>query len=248
MATLKNLPSFQSILADYKMSAEAKRTLQDLSLVLLVAPTSSGRNTIINQLIKTGDYYFVVSDTTRKPRTNNNVTEQDGVTYWFRSEEAVLGDLEKGLFLEAAIIHDQQVSGISIRELQKAKSSGKVAITDIEIAGVDSVVKAKDDTTIIFIVPPNFELWHERLEERGKMNEDELRRRMRSACSEFRHALANESEYFFVVNDKLDDTVEHIHQIVFSQQKNPVYQNTAKQIIEHLLVDTEKFLSGSSSK
>lgn len=243
MATLQYLDSFQSILSDYQVSPSAKQTLQGLHLVLLVAPTSSGRNTIINQLTDTGDYYYVVSDTTRKPRVNNNVSEQDGVEYWFRSEADVLQDLKKGLFLEAAIIHDQQVSGISIRELEKAQVSDKVAITDIEIVGVDSVLATKPDTTIIFIVPPNFEQWHARLEERGKMNQAELRRRMQSASSEFRHALTHESQYYFVINDRLDDAVEHIHQIVFEHQKDPNYQEAAKQLIEQLLVDTEKFLA-----
>src|SRR5947209_4084329 len=120
MNELVHKAEFHTLLADYKLSKASLLTLSQTKLVLLVAPTSSGRNTIIRELLKTGDYYFIVSDTTRKPRVNDGIPERDGVEYWFRSEEEVLEDIKQGKYLEAAVIHEQQVSGISIRELQKA--------------------------------------------------------------------------------------------------------------------------------
>jgi len=83
--------------------------LQQTKFVPLVAITSSGRNTLIRELLKTGEYHFIVSDTTRKPRTNDGVMEQSGVEYWFRDEDEVLQDVKDGKFLEAAVIHSQQV-------------------------------------------------------------------------------------------------------------------------------------------
>ena len=242
MNTLDHLKDFEHILRNYVVSPESRSVLNRLELVLLAAPTSSGRNTIINELLKTGQYHFVVSDTTRKPRVNNNVSEQDGVEYWFRSEEAVLDDLRRGNFLEAAVIHQQQVSGISIRELEKAKSANKVAITDIEIAGIDSVLAVKPDTKAIFVLPPNFEQWHKRLKRRGDMTKTELIRRMRSAASELRHAI-EEDHYSLIINDDLKEAVERVHQIVFSKWQDPSYQKNAHEVLEHLLADTEGFLS-----
>lgn len=242
MNTLKHLQEFQKILDSYQVSQEGKSIIDELELVLLAAPTSSGRNTIINELIKTGQYHFVVSDTTRKPRVNNDVAEKDGVEYWFRSEEEVLDDLKEGSFLEAAIIHEQQVSGISIRELKKAKDANKIAITDIEIVGIDNVLPLKPDTKAIFVLPPSFEVWHQRLKARGNMNEAELIRRMKSAASELKHAI-EEDHYLLIINDNLDDAVEHVHQIVFNQHSDPAYQGAAHQLLEQLLVDTEKFLA-----
>ncbi len=242
MNELQKLSEFQQLLASYHVSSRAKEILQATRLVLLAAPTSSGRNTIIHRLLSSGEYHFVISDTTRKPRINNGVKEQDGVEYWFRSEEEMLRDIKKGLFLEAAVIHNQQVSGISIRELEKAKKTNKVAITDIEIVGVDSVLAVKPDTTVFFVVPPSFDEWHKRLAHRGKMHGHELQRRMRSACEEFRHALEND-HYMYVVNDELSHAVEHIQQMVFSGYQEPNYQHSARQVIEQLLIDTEKFLA-----
>lgn len=216
--------------------------LQKTPLTLLAAPTSSGRNSIIQKLIETGEYHFVVSDTTRKPRVNNSIPEQNGVEYWFRSHQEIVEDLRDGKYLEAAIVHETNIYGISIRELKKALDSKKIPVTDIEIAGVDSVLKLKPDTTAIFVIPPNFAEWHERIKKRGKMKKSELVRRMRSATEELKHALEHESSYHFVINDTLEHAVEHIHQIVFDSHHDPVHQAAAKRTIEQLLVDTEKFL------
>src|SRR5699024_8737685 len=134
-------------------SDEAKALLARTRLVLLVGPSSSGRNTVINELLKTGKYHAIVSDTTRLPRVNNGIPEENGREYWFRAEADVLHDLQNGSFLEAAIIHKQQVSGISMRELAAAADEGKVAINEIEVVGADNIHAAKPDALFVFMLP-----------------------------------------------------------------------------------------------
>src|SRR5690606_21781404 len=112
-----------------------RQILAETQLMILVGPTSTGRNTLINELLKTGHYYFLVSDTTRPPRQNNGVWEQNGREYYFRTEDDMLKDIQAGLFVEAEIIHNQQVSGTSIREIKKARDQGKIALADVEILG-----------------------------------------------------------------------------------------------------------------
>jgi guanylate kinase len=146
MPELKNIEQFRQVLATYHTSDRAHSVLQDLRLILLIAPTAGGRNTIIQRLMMTGRYYFIISDTTRPPRKNDGVMEQNGKEYWFRSEDQILADLEGGEFLEAEILHNQQVSGISIRELEKAKDQDKTAVTDVDLEGVHS----GDDPTTEF--------------------------------------------------------------------------------------------------
>ena len=243
MDTANTLKQAKGLLRSYTLSESSLQILKKAPLTLLAAPTSSGRNSIIKKLLETDKYHFVVSDTTRKPRVNNGIPEQNGVEYWFRSHQEVVEDLRSGKYLEAAIVHETDIYGISIRELKKALDSKKIPITDIEIVGVDSVLKLKPDTTAVFVVPPHFEEWHDRLEKRGEMSRDELERRMRSAAEELKHALENESSYHFLVNDSLEHAVEQMHQIVFEDNHDPLHQSTAKRTIEQLLVDTEKFLN-----
>lgn len=233
------------MLQDYSLSDAAKKTLQDLKLVLMVGPTSSGRNTIIRELVKTGGYHFIVSDTTREKRVNDGIPEEDGREYWFRTEDDMLSDIKQGDFLEAAIIHNQQVSGISIRELQKAKNSGKIAIDEVEIAGAHNTYKAKPDTVIIFSVPPSFVKWMHRLHKRGRMPEDEVRRRLETACLEFDAALI-QSYYKYVINDDIDETVAAVDSMARLDLYNEVKGSEAREHIKQLYQQTRNYLSGTA--
>jgi guanylate kinase len=241
MNHLKFLNEFHKYLDNYKVSDSAAKRIADLKLTLLVAPSSSGRNTIIRRLMTTGEFYFIVSDTTRQPRANDGVMEQTGNEYWFRSEAEVLDEIKNGEFLEAAVIHNQQVSGISIRELEKAKHQKKVAITDIEIVGAHNIYQAKPNTNIIFIVQPDFATWMQRMQQRSVLPEDEVRRRLESAVEEFRSAV-QEPYYKYVINENLEDAVAAVYQIATTGNPDPVMQDRGRMMVENLLKDTEAYL------
>ncbi len=241
MNELKQLVDFRQVLANYRVSDAGKELLSDVRLVLLAAPTSSGRNTIIRELMKLDTYHYIISDTTRKPRMNDGQLEQNGLQYWFRSEEEVLTDLKEGNFLEAAIIHNQQVSGISLRELELARQEHKVAITDIEMVGVHNILEAKPDTTVIFVSPPNFDEWQRRLLGRGDMDPAEHIRRLNSSLHEFRHAL-DQPYYHFVVNDDLATAVEQIDALASTTGLQPTVERHNREIVEELCRATEQYL------
>ena len=153
MNKLKQIDEFRKVLGNYQLSDDAKQILSATRLVLLVGPTSSGRNTIIAELVRTGGFHYIVSDTTREPRTKDGILiEQNGREYWFRKEAELLADLQRGDFLEAAVIHEQQVSGISIREIKAAYQADQVAITDIESVGATTIHDLKPDATFIFVL------------------------------------------------------------------------------------------------
>ena len=119
---LKHKEQFQEILRHYRVSDHGISVLHKVNFVGMLGITSSGRNTIMDKLVEDDDFTYIVSDTTRPPRKNNGILEKSGEVYWFRQEEEMLQDLEEGLFLEAELIHDQQVSGVSIRELERASA------------------------------------------------------------------------------------------------------------------------------
>lgn len=241
MNILRYYEEFAEALTDYRHSRQAQDLLADLRLALLVAPSSSGRNTIIRELLKTGEYHFIISDTTRNPRVNDGVPEQDGVDYWFRSEEHVLEDIREGNFLEAALIHKQQVSGVSIRELRRAHDDNKIAITDVNPDGAANIHLIKPDTVSIFVVPPSFPVWIERLHHRGALPEEEVRRRLESAVSEFETAL-REDYYTYVVNDDLSQAVQKVYEATRDGRQNEREQMKSRTIIERLLQDTAAYL------
>lgn len=210
---IKHLKDFQRVLKHYVPNIEVIDFLKSMKLVLIAAPAAAGKNTIISNLIMTGKYYFVVSDTTRQPRINNGELERSGDEYWFKSEEDFLWGLQQGYYLEAEIIHNQQVSGMSLGEIRHAFDSGKIAISDITLNGCESISQFKSDAICVFVLPPSYDEWMRRLEGRGAISSDEKKRRMESAYNEI--SLALKKDYFhFVINWDLKKTIYQLHEYI----------------------------------
>ena len=232
---------FEAALENYRPSDEARTVLNETTLVLLVGPSSSGRNTVITELLKTDRYHFIVSDTTRPPRVNNGVRETNGVEYWFRSEEDMLADIQKGEYLEAEVIFGQQVSGISIRELRKARDEQRIAVNDVDIGGIGNIMRAKPDTIALLLLPPSFDEWLHRLDNRGKMSKEEVRRRFETACRIFANG-AESDHLTIVVNDTFERAVEQVRRIAEDGAIDTQEQLRGKALAERLLADTQSFL------
>ena len=205
---------FEEVLENYEVSEHGQTILDNINLLLLRGPSAGGRNTIIRELLKTEKYEFLVSDTTRPKRVNDGIEEQDGVEYWFRGEDKVLADLQAGEFVEAELIHNQQVSGLSIREVEKSMKHGKICIHEAHREGVLNVLSVKSDAHAVFITPPSFEEWVKRLKGRGNMTEDEFKNRFESAEHDYASALNNRDKYTFVINDSYLLSTEHVRRIV----------------------------------
>ena len=234
---LVHIDEFKKVLRDYTPNIEVIDVLSQVPIVLLVAPAATGRNTIIRNLIMTGKYYFVVSDTTRHPRINNGIPERDGEEYWFRTEAEFLEGLRCNEYVEAALIHEQQASGASIHEYKVAFEKDLIAITDIDIQGSDTLLQYASRLTNIFVLPPEFDEWMRRMDGRGVMDPGEKRRRLESAVREIEGAL--ERTYFkFVVNWDLRQTSEELHEEIMSGVFDPSRQSKAtvhaRQLLEKL--------------
>lgn len=243
MNQLRHMDEFRGVLDAYALSGFARSVLQNVRLMLLVAPSATGRNTIIREVAKLGDYHFVVSDTTRQPRVNNGILEQNGREYWFRSEEEMLDELKRGELIGAALIHNQQVSGISIRELALAERSGKIAVKDVDILGAADIHRFKPDATFIFMVPPSFDMWMERLHSRGYMSPGEIGRRIESAERELATALKTDY-YRFFLNDTLEGTSAEINRLITTGRYDPFKEKLSREIAERLYAAVEEYLGG----
>ncbi len=237
--TLRLRDQFVEELKDYRPSEETLKVLADMPLVILLGVSGSGRNTIIDKLVQTDRYHFIVSDTTRPPKVRNGTLEQDGVAYNFRSEEAILDDLRHGQFLEAELIHNQQVSGNNVREIVKARASGKVPINEVDVGGTDAIAALKPDTLFMFVIPPSFNEWMKRLKRREVMTSEELHNRVKTAIKILRTVLASE-RFVFVVNDSLDEVVSTVDGYVRGEQ-HELHNKGAYDIAKQLLRDITEY-------
>ena len=241
---LKHLAEFQKILKSYKPSTTNLEVLNQIPLLLLVGPTAAGRNTLINLLLETGRYHFVVSDTTRRPRENNGVMEKNGREYWFRTEEDFLHGLKDGAYLEAAVIHGQQVSGVSMAELTAAASVDKIPLHELEVVGAASIHRYKPDSLIIFMLPPDFETWMKRLRGRGSMPEAEFKRRLVSAQAEIATALQADF-YQFVVNHEIHETAVRVDELARGTRLEGSEQIRGRDHAEQLALEVQAYLNNN---
>lgn len=238
---LRNKNAFEKILANYQVSGHAKELLKNINVVGLGGLAGGGRNTVISYLVNNANYHFIVSDTTRPPKLRNGVMEVDGVSYHFRREEDMLHEIEAGEFLEAEIIHDQQVSGVSIRELVDAHETGKIPIHDFEFGGLENIYNAKPDAHIIGLLPPSYDEWIRRFTEREEISEQELLNRLHTAKEVLTRML--EKPYFkLVINDRIEQCAADIREIVeqsnYASEKadqcRVVAEDILRRVNEHL--------------
>lgn len=241
---LENKKQFEDVLRHYKVSKHGVSVLHNVNFVGMLGITSSGRNTIMNRLVQEGGFYYIVSDTTRPPRLNDGVKEGDGVVYWFRQESDMLDDLKKGLYLEAELIHDQQVSGVSIRELERAGFEHKIAITDIDHEGVHNILQVKPNAIIILTISPSFTEWMNRLNKRGAMESAEIKRRLTTAITmlefvqnKYRGAIQ------CVINSDINVATEQVAAIANGDTSFDAQRHEALEVIQELMQGAKDYIA-----
>lgn len=226
------------LIKSYQTPEKAKDLLGKTKAVFLVGISGAGKDTILKELLKSNKFHYIVSHTTRSPRENEGVMEQNGLDYHFISHEEAERMLNNDEFVEAKY-YSGNIYGTSIREFEAALNEQKIAITDIEVQGVSEYVKISANITPIFILPPDFETWQNRLKSRysGKdPDEADAKQRMQTAKKELEEALSK--NYFeFVINDDLERAVEAVYGIAdgsLSVTKNDQAKTIARQMLDKL--------------
>jgi guanylate kinase len=205
-------------LEKYQPSAATITLVRSTPILLLAGISGAGKDSITNELLKTGKYYTLVSHTTRSPRENDGVMEQDGVEYHFITLEESERMVDNGAYVEANI-YGSNVYGTSAAEVQAAHDAHKIAVTDLEVQGVADYMKIDpNNTKAVFILPPDYEVWQSRLAKRygAAMDQADFEKRMATALQEIEHALR--TPYFsFVINNVLEDAVAEVGRIASGQ-------------------------------
>lgn len=223
------------LIEHYQISPATAQLVKQARLLLIAGVVGGGKNTVIREILTHQDLYReIISHTTRPPRANQGVMEQDGVDYYFIDQDMAKRMIEDHEFVEVKSVHGN-IYGTSAAELQKAHESDRIAITDVDIQGVIEYLDIKPDTHAIFLLPPSVETWLKRLERRYgdlSQHEDEIVKRFKTAYNEITHIMQDE-RFILVINDDLETTVERITQIVNGERDET--SEYAMTVVEHLL-------------
>jgi guanylate kinase len=182
---------------------------------VITGPSGVGKGTLIRSLReRMPQLELSVSATTRAPRPG----EQDGVDYHFLDDADFQRRVDEGDFVEHAVYADRRY-GTLRSELERRTAGGHPVVLEIELQGARQVRAALPDAVQVFIAPPSLDALRARLIGRGTDDEDEVAARLRVAESE----LAAQGEFgHVVVNDRLEDAVEHLVSIVAAELQDSI--------------------------
>lgn len=179
-------------------------------LIIISAPSGTGKSTIINSIIDDPDLKleFSVSATTRSPRDG----EQDGVNYYFMSVEEFKQRIAEEQFAEFEEVYAGRYYGTLKSEIQRINDNGKNVILDVDVLGGINVKKLYGSHALsIFIQPPSVDVLRERLVSRATDSLEEINKRISKAEFEISHAQQFDK---IVVNDVLETAVEDVRKLI----------------------------------
>jgi guanylate kinase len=174
------------------------------------APSGTGKTTIIQNIIGHSDNYEFVISTTTRPRRNDEI---DGKNYIFVQENVFKKMIDESAFIEWAFVH-QHYYGITKKEIDRIRDSGKTPIFDVDVQGAKSLRKKLADGVFIFIVPPSVEALKERLMNRKTETEEQIAVRLNNALNEMRQY---ELYDYLVVNEKVEESCDQFNAILVSE-------------------------------
>jgi guanylate kinase len=177
---------------------------------VITGPSGVGKGTLIRGLMeRLPRLELSVSATTRAPRAG----ERDGVDYHFLTREEFDRRVARGEFVEHADYAGRSY-GTLRSELEERVDAGIPVVLEIEVQGARQVRAAMPDAVQVFIAPPSLPALRARLVGRGTDDHTEVERRLLVA----EHELHAQPEFaHVVVNDRLDEALERLVQIVAEQ-------------------------------
>jgi len=179
-------------------------------LVILAAPSGTGKSTIARQLFKRlPRLSFSVSHTTRGPRPG----EETGIHYHFVSDATFDAMVAEDAFAEWAHVHTNRY-GTSKAVVEALSQAGKDILFDVDVQGAEQLLAAYPDAVSLFVVPPSLAELERRLRGRGTENEDQLATRLGNARKELRCA---QMFTYLVVNDDLETAIDECHGILVAE-------------------------------
>lgn len=229
-------------LAKYKPSKETAKLVRETPVLVLVGPTGAGKDSLKAKLLKTSRFHHIVSHTTRPPRINHGETEQNGREYHFIDKTTAEKMLDEGGFIEAKI-YSGNLYGTSVAEIQAAHNEGRIAMTDIEVQGVAEYKKIDPNVMAVFLLPPDFKTWQERLKRRygDVVDAEDHHRRLQTALDELEQLLTT-NYYVPVINDDLDKAYSEVESVIESSGHHATHEANARAVAEQLAKDIKAYL------
>jgi len=200
-------------------------------LIVISGPSCAGKGTVCRIVRERNpEIKLSISETTRKPRPEQvdppKPAEQDGVDYFFISNEEFIKRIHQGNYLEYARVYDH-FYGTPRAYVANLLSTGYDVILEIDIQGAAKVRENFKKGVYIFIAPPSMEELRRRIISRGTEDPEQMEMRLSCAYEE----MTNADDYsYIVINDDKDVAAKQVEAIILAEKcrterlKNKVYE------------------------
>lgn len=181
--------------------------------------SGAGKGTLVNLLLEKYDQYALsISATTRKPRPG----EQEGVHYFYKSEEEFKRMIEQDELLEhACYVGNYYGTPRSFVEQQLAE--GKDVILEIEVQGALQIKKQYPDALLLFVTTADIDELVHRLHKRGSETEEQIQNRLKRAAQEAE--LIDQYDRLIIAYNP-ESGVQQIHTAVEAARMSPKNNQT----------------------
>ena len=178
-------------------------------LIIITGPSGVGKGTVVKELLdRNKDIWLSISATTRNPR----VGENDGLNYYFISEERFKDMIDKKEFLEWAQFAGNYY-GTPLSTVNEKIEKGFIVLLEIEVEGAKQIKEKFPESLSIFLLPPSKEELEKRIRNRGTEKEEAIDRRLSRANYE----IASSDKFDFVLtNHDVDESVKEVFKIIKS--------------------------------
>lgn len=222
---------FRELVENYQPNPEAQQLFVKSNFAVIAGPAAAGKDTLRNGLLKWSPtrYSNVLSTTTRPKRE----WEVDGREYHFVDPATMHKELLNGNSLQAALVHNQQVSVMHIDDIKKLKHS-QVGLSILVVQTEKQLRAMKPDIKTIFLVPPSGRALMKRLTRSRSLSKQEIDRRINAAKEELAIALG-EKEYYCLVTQDRNHTVKLSDAFLTRGERNMQEDADARQHIKSLL-------------
>lgn len=181
-------------------------------LIIISGPSGVGKTTLYKRLLEEDpSLAFSVSVTTRDKRPG----EQDGVDYFFISDEEYERLVEEDAFLEHEGVFGRKY-GTLLSQVEEKFAQGKHVLLDIDTKGAHSVMKKVPDCVSVFILPPTLDTLYQRLI--GRQTGTPEQNRQRFDCAKAEIAVCRDFTYN-VINDDIEIAYQTLKAIIDAEKQ-----------------------------
>jgi guanylate kinase len=186
-------------------------------LLVISAPSGTGKTTLIKALCKSDPSLRVSTSCTTRPKRPLEKNQED---YFFLSSSTFDALEKEGYFLETCSVFDYTY-GTPLAPIRESIAKGQDMILDVTFEGYLALRKMFPTATLgIFLLPPSLSDLKKRLATRAQDCDATILKRLGKA----REEAQNWSFYDYVLMNKhLEETLDHLESIICAERLRSIH-------------------------